>query len=100
MTALVSFFLSVTTVAAFREWWVIVGVGILICSCGLVCVIVKIRLARRARQQRPLQVPEVSSTGEEPQRTYVLRKVPRSPRRRRSDSMESVVLYAVGEEEL
>ena len=75
-----------------------VGVGIVV-AAGIV-IVIRIRICRRSRTV-PVQVAEVTSTSEEPQRTYVLREVPRSPRRRGApDVMETVALYAVDDDEL
>ena len=62
-------------------------------------IIVRVRIYRR-RSAIPEQVNEVSSTTDQPQRTYVLREVPRSPRRRGTSDYESVTLFAVDDHEL
>ena len=93
-------FFSVAAVTAFRDWWIVIGVGVLVVGTSVV-VIVRVRITRR-RSLQPVQLPTVSSYTEDirPQRTYVLRQVPRSPRRRGVDTHDSVTLFAVDDDEL
>ena len=101
-------FFSVAAVTAFGDWLLVVGVGIIVTGAGVV-VIIRMRAQRQRRRRQdqhqqshqPIQVGDVSSTDDQPQRTYVLRSLPRSPRRRGVDSScESVTLFAVDDSEL
>lgn len=85
---------------AYRDWIILIAVGTLVVSVGIV-IVVRVRICRRQRAA-PTQVNEVTSTtADQTQRTYVLRAVPRSPRRRGvTDSYDSVTLFAVDDDEL
>ena len=59
---------------AYRDWLIVIGVGVLVFSTGTL-IVIRIRLCRR-QGAYPVQVNDVSSTSDEPQRTYVLLKCP------------------------
>ena len=89
------FILAISTAIRINETVVIITVAVTLAAIGTFCSIRCVR--RRTRQQRPVQVPAVSSTSEE-----AAADPPVSPRRRRlyqGSSFESIELFNVAKED-